>query len=90
MDDVVDETVRTGTELDRGDTIVLVTLEIRTPFDVETDYGGGESDVMEPGSDVGGVVGEESVDGSGEEGDVVEIVSFVREFVIEDCYSHAC
>lgn len=50
----------------------------------------GPGDVMEPGSDVGGVVSEESVDAGGEEGDVVQVMSFVREFVVVDCYCHGC
>lgn len=37
MDDVIDEAVCTGTDLDGGDTIVLIALEIGTPFDVEAD-----------------------------------------------------
>lgn len=37
MDDVIDEAVCTGTELDSGDTVVLVALEIGTPFHVEAD-----------------------------------------------------
>ena len=92
MDDLEDEAVGAGAELHGGDAVVLVALEVRAPLDVEADDGGvvGAGDVRDPGGDVVGVVGDESADVGGEEGDVVEVVRVVGELVIVDSYCHGC
>lgn len=86
MEDLEDEAFVAGAELDGGDAVVLVALEIGTPFDVEADElgGVGAGDVIDPGSDVGRVVGDDGVDVGGEEGNVVEVVCVVGKFVVKE------